>query len=75
MSIRATVKAIDREAQHRRELERNTAYLHALAWVQARDPDPLHDTDWYIGGCYCATLDEQVRALLATEAGELRRAA
>lgn len=65
MNIRAIAKQDDHAAAYLAAIERDLAYLAALALVNWLEPDPAHNTSRVIGGKRCHTLDEAVRELLS----------
>lgn len=67
MNIRAIAKQDDHEAAYLAAIERDLAYLAALALVNCLEPDPTRNTSRMIGGKRCHTLDEAVRTLLESK--------
>lgn len=63
MNIRAIAKQDDHRAAHLVAIERDLAYIAALALVNWLEPDPTRNTSRVVGGKRCHTLDEAVRAL------------
>lgn len=72
MNIRAIAKQGDHAAAYLAAIERDLAYIAALALVNYLEPDPTHNTSRMIGGKRCWTLDEAVRALENSDARETK---